>query len=65
MRIIIQVDKDEFEAYKEMAKDCGWGDDADTMIKENLMDNIDILYDADIQIVESIKPIIKNILATL
>lgn len=65
MKIIIQIDRDEYIAYKKMAVECGWGDDTDTMIKKNLMDDIDLIYDADIQIVEPINSVIKNILRTL
>lgn len=65
MKVIIQVDKDEYIAYKEMAAQNGWGDDVNSTIIEILMENNDSIYDADIQIVEPINSVIKDIFKTL
>lgn len=66
MRIIIQMTKEEYDGYAESAKECGWGDDVSTHIKECAYDNMgDYIYDAQIQVVADMKTMLEDILKGL
>lgn len=66
MRVILQMTKEEYNEYVQSAKECGWGDDVSTHIQEYAYDNMgDYIYDAQIQVLDSMKDVLEDILKGL